>query len=75
MGAYETFKAFDVPNVFDFSCSLGQSDWSEIDQVFSSDDEELFSYFDTNSQNKAQSVASNDALSDHSALVILKTPN
>jgi len=45
---------------------VGKSDWSEIDQVFSSDDEELFGYFETGSNfnNKAQSVQSNDGMSD-----------
>ena len=34
---------------------VGKSDWSEIDQVFSSDDEELFGYFESGSnfRNKA----------------------
>jgi|FrelakmetLWP11LW_1041352.scaffolds.fasta_scaffold229444_1 hypothetical protein len=58
-----------------YSCAIGQSDWSEIDQAFSSDDEELFSYFDTSTQKgKAQSAASNDALSDRpDSLAISKT--
>ena len=50
------------------------SDWSEIDQVFSSDDEELYGYLEIGSDYKAQSVASNDALSDQpNKLVIQKT--
>ena len=57
-----------------YSYAIGQSDWSELDQAFSSDDEELFSYFDTASvKSKAQSVASNDAPSDHhNALAVSK---
>jgi len=44
---------------------LGQSDWSEIDQAFSSDDEELFGYFETTSNKiMTQSVQSIDAFSD-----------
>ena len=54
------------------SCCSGQSDWSEIDNAFSSDDDdELFSYFETNSASniKAQSasiVSSRDEELSHS---------
>ena len=55
---------------------LGQSDWSEIDQVFDSDDEELFSYLETGSNIKAQSVTSNDVLSDGArSLMVQKQKN
>ena len=63
---------FQIVTSVCLSCTTGQSDWSEIDNAFSSDDdEELFSYFETNSANnyKAQSasIVSNEALSERPA--------
>jgi len=58
---------------FSLLCCVGQSDWSEIDNAFSSDDDdELFSYFETHSGSnncKAQSasIVSNEALSERPA--------
>lgn len=50
---------------------VGQSDWSEIDNAFSSDDDdELFSYFETNSASnlsKGGAQSANEALSERPA--------
>jgi len=56
-----------------YSSVLGQSDWSEIDNAFSSDDDdELFSYFETHSASNSKaaqstSIVSNEALSEQLA--------